>query len=268
VITAVAVLRLAADGRLDLDDPANRYLRAVRLADDAVTVRELLLHTGGVDNDISGLYAPRVPDLATAAAGPVLACTGGRGDFGFSHAGYAALGQLIAEITGVAYPDATTRLVLGPLGMNESWFPASWPGTDAVTSYEAASETFRPGPGMVCAIPAAGGLWTTAGDLVRFGLGWSSLLPRELAREALRPQAPRPNGTHSGLGWIVNEPQNLAGHAGDGPSASASLLIRLSGGEAHAALTSRQMPIEAVNARVLRTLTSEAETRPPSRLVQ
>ena len=55
----------------------------------------------------------------------------------------------------------------------------------------------------------------------------------------------------------MNEPQGLAGHADDGPSASASLLVRLSGGEAHAALTSRQMPVEAVNARALSTLTTE-----------
>jgi CubicO group peptidase (beta-lactamase class C family) len=44
-----AVLLLAADGRLGLDDPAYDQLRAVRLADDAVTVRELLTCTGGVN---------------------------------------------------------------------------------------------------------------------------------------------------------------------------------------------------------------------------
>jgi Beta-lactamase len=40
-ITATAVLRLVADDLLSLDHPANDYLRTVRLADDAVTVREL-----------------------------------------------------------------------------------------------------------------------------------------------------------------------------------------------------------------------------------
>jgi CubicO group peptidase (beta-lactamase class C family) len=71
VITAVAVLRLVADGRLGLDDPANRYLRAVRLADDGVTVRELLSHTGGT-KDPGALFAPAVPGLV-ALTGPVLA---------------------------------------------------------------------------------------------------------------------------------------------------------------------------------------------------
>ena len=45
LITATAVLRLAADGRLDLDGPANDHLRTVRLADDDITVRDLLTHS-------------------------------------------------------------------------------------------------------------------------------------------------------------------------------------------------------------------------------
>src|SRR5207245_739271 len=47
LVTAVAVLRLVAGGRVALDAPANDHLRTVRLADDTVTVRELLGHTGG-----------------------------------------------------------------------------------------------------------------------------------------------------------------------------------------------------------------------------
>ena len=56
LITATAVLRLIADERVGIDDPANDHLRTVRLADDAVTVRELLSHAGGVDAP-----APRQP---------------------------------------------------------------------------------------------------------------------------------------------------------------------------------------------------------------
>ena len=51
-VTAVAVLRLAAAGRLRLDDRANSYLTAIRLADDAVTIRELLTHTAGVTDPV------------------------------------------------------------------------------------------------------------------------------------------------------------------------------------------------------------------------
>ena len=64
LITATMVLRFAADGRVGLDDPANAYLRTVRLADDTVTVRDLLTHTAGVDSP-AGLFAEQVPDLVT-----------------------------------------------------------------------------------------------------------------------------------------------------------------------------------------------------------
>jgi CubicO group peptidase (beta-lactamase class C family) len=49
LITAAAVLRLVVEGRVRLDDAANDHLRTVRLADGAVTVRELLSYAGGVD---------------------------------------------------------------------------------------------------------------------------------------------------------------------------------------------------------------------------
>ncbi len=262
LITAVAVLRLVAEDRLSLDGQANRHLRTVRLADDAVTVRELLLHTGGVE-DPATLFAAEVPALVTLT-GPVLACSGRRGTFDYSHGGYAALGQLIADLTGLAYPDAASRLVLRPLGMSRSWFPVSWPDTGAVTPYDvAASGSFEPLlAGRLSAIAAAGGLWTTAGDLARFGLAWSSLLPRRLAREALRAHVARPNQTHSGLGWIVNPQAGLAGHAGEGPGAAASLLVRLDGGDAYAALANRALLLEPVTGAVLRAARSGAAGTP------
>ena len=79
LITATAVLRLIADERVGLDDPANDHLRTVRLADDAVTVRELLSHAGGVDAPApASRYASTVPSL-TSLYGPVLPCSGPRG---------------------------------------------------------------------------------------------------------------------------------------------------------------------------------------------
>ena len=101
LVTATAVLRLAAEGRLGLDDRANAHLRAVRLADNSVTVRELLSHTGGVD-DPAALFGDSIPDLATLM-GPVISCGGPRGTVQPSNGGYAVLGQLIADVTGQPY---------------------------------------------------------------------------------------------------------------------------------------------------------------------
>ena len=258
-VTATAVLCLAAAGQLRLDDPANSHLSRVPLADDAVTVRDLLAHTGGVA-DPAVLLAPAVPALATVT-GPVIACSGKRGAFSYANAGYAALGEVIAERTGLAYPDAVSRLVLHPLGMSQSWFPLAWPagpqpaGHTPVAGYDvAADETFTPAVGEVSVFPAAAGLWTTAADLARFGLGWPSLVPRSLAAQALRSHARQPNGIGIGLGWAVNETAGLAGVAGEGPGAGASLLVSADGRQACAALTNRPLLIEPVNGAVLQIL--------------
>jgi Beta-lactamase len=107
LITSTAVLRLVAGGRLGLDDPVNRHLRTIRLAHDIVTVSELLMHAGGVDG-CPAPFTDRVRDLATLF-GPVISGSGERGVARLSDGGYGALGQLIADITGQAYPDAARR---------------------------------------------------------------------------------------------------------------------------------------------------------------
>jgi CubicO group peptidase (beta-lactamase class C family) len=250
LITATVVLRLAADGRIGLDDPACAHLRTVRPADDAVTIRDLLTHTAGVDSP-GELFADRVPDLVTLT-GPVVQGAGPRGAFSYSNGGYALLGQLIADVTGGSYPEAATGLVLGPLGMSGSSFPATWPATGAVTGYRLAGDgSFEPAPAKVCTLPAAGGLWTTAADLVRFGLSWASLLPAALAGEALAPHVARDStGAQMGLGWLLNEPQDVCGHAGGGLGAASSLIIRRSTGQPSVALANRLVPIEPVNLRL------------------
>jgi CubicO group peptidase (beta-lactamase class C family) len=248
LVTATAVLRLIADGRVGIDDPANDHLRTVRLADDSITVRELLSHAGGVDAPAAASrppasrYPSTVPSL-TSLYGPVLPCSGPRGRVrGQAPGDYAALWQLITDVTGSNYAVAVARLVLGPLGMTGSSFPAGWPheDPDAVTGYELdPGGTFKPDLDDVTAILLAAGLWTTAADLVRFGTGWSALLPPGLAREALRPQA----APHIGLGWRLNLADGLAWEAGAGPGGSASLIVGLGGSHACAALTNRKVPI-------------------------
>jgi CubicO group peptidase (beta-lactamase class C family) len=254
LVTAVTVLRLVADGAVQLDAPANDYLRTVRLADPDATVRELLSHTAGADSPgPAELFAKKVSALV-AVTGPVVASSRSRGTFAYSNGGYALLGQLIADVSGQPYEAAAGRLVLGPLGMADSWFPTRWPDTqadpDAVTGYGVAEQSFR-ALNVICTLPAAGGLWSTAADLIRFARAWRELLPADLAAEAVRPQATRPDdGVQIGLGWIVNQAQGLTGHTGGGRGGSSSLIVAASG-RIHLALTNRLIPIEPVNKKVL-----------------
>jgi CubicO group peptidase (beta-lactamase class C family) len=256
LVTATTVLRLVADGWLSLDDRANDHLRAIQLANGAVTVRDLLRHTGGVDSPAE-LFAGTVPELRSLT-GPVFGCGGERGVFAYSNGGYAALGQLVADVSGAPYPEVAARLVLSPLGLDRSFFPERWPdpGQGPVTGFLLKAEgSFQSAPDQICTLTAAGGLWSTAADLVRFGWAWRALLPADLAREALRPQAARPDsGVQVGFGWHINQGRRVAGHAGGGEGGASSLIVSDDGARVHVALTNRLIPIEPVNARVLRAL--------------
>jgi CubicO group peptidase (beta-lactamase class C family) len=253
LITVTTVLHLVAHGSADLDHPANDYLRTVRLSDDAVTVRDLLSHRGGVTAPF-GMFAGRAPALADLA-GPVLPCTGPRGEYAYSNGGYAALGQLVEDITGASYREVASRLVLEPLGMTSSFFPESWPGAspDTVAGYVVTDDgSLDPAPEVICTIPAAGGLWATPADLVRFGLSWASLLPEALVTEALTPQSVRSGGVQVGLGWNLNVASGIAGHPGGGAGGATSLVLMREPGRVHVAMTNRRVPIEPVNSRVMR----------------
>jgi CubicO group peptidase (beta-lactamase class C family) len=236
LITATAVLRLVADGRVRLRDSVGDHLGPAQPANRSVTVEDLLTQAGKA-----------------------------------ADAGYAALGQLIADVTRSRYADAAARLVLEPLGMSDSSFPESWPGSGsgAVTGYRVNRDiAFAQAPARACAIPAAGGLWTTAADLVRFGALWPSLLPAELAREALRPRAVTgPGGLHTGLGWALGQHGDIAGMAGGCPGAFASLLVGVSArrgcATAYVALTNRQLPIVDVNVRLLRAVLEDRDEHAP-----
>ena len=259
LVTATAVLRLVADGRITLDDRASDHLQTVRLADGAVTVQELLSHTAGVGNPAE-LYADYVPDLADTM-GPLIRCDGPRGTLRPSNGGYGVLGQLVADVTGLPYADAAARLVLGPLGMRDSRFPATAAdiGPGAVTCYTATADgAFQPFPARVSTLQAVAGLWSTGADLARLGTGWASLLPAALAREALTPQTPRAGtgGFRAGLGWLLppdDQGDQTAVHSGAGLEAVAFLRTRVRDLRTYVVLISRAITIESIDDRLTRS---------------
>ena len=264
LVTTTAVLKLVADGAISLDRPANDYLRTVSLADDTITVRELLRHTAGVDSPTE-LHADAVPDLRQLM-GRVIACTGPRGTVHPSNGGCAVLGQLVADVTAAPYAEAASQLVLKPLGLEGSSFPARAPDKDpdidTVTGYQLTFEgRFEPVPAQIPTLQAAAGLWSTGADLVRLGLGWSSLLPEALAHEALTPQTdPGSGGARVGLGWIISPRGDVATHAGANYDATAAVTTRIRDQRTHVVLTSRMIPVTTIEARLLRAWTNPALT--------
>lgn len=118
--TAVAVLLLAEDGRLALDDPLARHLPQTPPAWQAITVRQLLNHTAGLADygehtlDLRRDYseaelAQRIFSL------PLEAPAGARWRYGDT--GYVLLGILIGQLSGRFYGDVLRERVFAPLGM-------------------------------------------------------------------------------------------------------------------------------------------------------
>jgi CubicO group peptidase (beta-lactamase class C family) len=200
-----------------------------------------------------------VPDLVTIT-GPVIGCGGPRGVVRPADSGLAVLGQLIADVTGLPYAAAMTRLVLGPLGMSRAAIPdrVAGIGPEAVTGHRVtAAGSFEPVPATVCVLQAVGGLWATAVDLVRLGTCWSSLLPAELAREALSPQAaPEHGGGYAGLGWLIRPRGDTAVVSGASPDGIASLTVRIRDSRTHLIMASRLVLLDSADDRLLRLWTN------------
>ena len=144
IATATAVVRLAEEGRLDLDAPADEYYRAFKVVSQPtpVSVRHLLGHSSGLANPIPIRWvypaSGPVPDRR-AFVGRVLGkhrrlrfIPGGRARY--SNLGYLVLGEVISEVSGMRYEDYVQEKILVPLGMSHSGFSYS-PGGEAATGY-------------------------------------------------------------------------------------------------------------------------------------
>ncbi|MEU6407146.1 serine hydrolase domain-containing protein [Microbispora sp. NPDC046933] len=133
-ITAIAIMRLAQEGKLSLTASAAKLLGMSTSADPRlaqVTVWRLLQHTGGWDRDVSGDYlhmdraiakALGVPLPITqdhivkyASARPLDFAPGTK--FAYSNYGYLLLGRIIEKVSGTGYEAYVRQKVLAPLGI-------------------------------------------------------------------------------------------------------------------------------------------------------
>ncbi|CAM5406097.1 serine hydrolase domain-containing protein [Streptomyces canus] len=138
VVTAAAVLRLVAEGRIDLNTPIQRYLPGILGARfQPVTVRHLLNHTSGIPagdglgTTFEEVYAHRFDTLtpqrvaASAGAKEPEFCPGRQQHY--LNINYTFLGLLIERVTGRPYAAEAARLVLAPAGMRDTYFPGTDP---------------------------------------------------------------------------------------------------------------------------------------------
>ena len=222
--TATAILLLAQDGVLAIDDPARRWLPELPASADAVSLRHLLSHTSGL-LDYEDLMDPadrrQVHDadvlaLLSREAGGYFA----PGEsYRYSNSGYALLALVVERAGGMRYADFLKERIFAPLGMRSvafedgrgqvpdrafgySFIDGGWQRTDQSTT---------------SAVLGDGGIYASIDDLARWD---AALYDARLLREpwrtlAVTPAAAtdEPDVAFYGLGWRLQD--GLQWHSGE-----------------------------------------------------
>jgi len=129
--TATAILLLAQDGKLSLDDDIHKYIKEVPDFGVPITIRQLVHHTSGLRDqwDLLGMAGWRYSlDLITDD--DVLELLSHQKDLNFKpgekhvycNTGYTLLAQIVKRVSGQSFRDFTTRRIFAPLGMNDTHF--------------------------------------------------------------------------------------------------------------------------------------------------
>ena len=133
VFTAIAIMKLAEQGELKLDEDVNKYLKNIRVPNtfsQPITIRELLLHRSGLDDRFvgDGFHAGPQPDISQimAAAMPKRVYPPDTVEL-YSNYGYGLLGVVIEDLTGQRFEDYVKANVLDPMGMQDSTFTQPLP---------------------------------------------------------------------------------------------------------------------------------------------
>ncbi len=274
-ITAVIVLRLAEEGKLDLDATVQRYLPEFPEKEWPVTTRQLLAHLGGIRHygkpgESTGTrhFNAIRSALALFARDPLVHEPGTKflySTFGFNLAGAVAevagsrdYGALLREI--VAEPTGSPELVV------DDHF-TTVPHRARGYAYKSGQITNAPLHDTSMKIPG-GGLLSSAGALVRFAsaVNTGALLRAETVAAMWTPQKTKAGQeTGYGLGW------KLAGvgktrtvwHGGGQAGTSTFLLLEPESGDSVALLCNREGAALETLAREILALMKSAETPPP-----
>ena len=245
VFTAVAVMKLVEEGRLSLDDPAEKYLPiTLRVHGKPVTIEHLLSHTSGIpalgyaEAVVSTVYmgAPVHPFtradvlglLEEAAERWAVAEPGER--FLYLNEGYVALGMIVERVSGVSYEEYVTSNIARPLGMRYLFFS---PRDAAGSGLLAQPYTFADGRLQRLAPFALawsdGGIYASAPDTAKLmealaGRSDVEIISRSSVKEMMKPRAPLDYQLYGddgyGLGLTIYQgfPRGvLAGHSGGLP---------------------------------------------------
>jgi CubicO group peptidase (beta-lactamase class C family) len=126
VFTGAAVMLLAEEGKLSLDDSVTKLLPGLPAAWGGVTVRQCLTHTSGLpdaslSDDTDEVIAPtRAEALVKLAALPFVSRPGEKWEY--NQTGYVLLGMLVERLSGLSFEEFLARRFFRPLGMTRTSF--------------------------------------------------------------------------------------------------------------------------------------------------
>lgn len=124
--TAAAILLLADQGKLSIDDPVSDYI--ARFPDTKITLRHMLAHTSGLRNYTNAEFRLRegriergVSEMvAYILAQPDLLTFPPGSRYSYSNSGYYLLGAVIEKVSGQGYADFIQTELLTPLGLTHT----------------------------------------------------------------------------------------------------------------------------------------------------
>ncbi|MEM7296903.1 MAG: serine hydrolase, partial [Bacteroidota bacterium] len=237
-ITAAGLMKLVAQGKMDLDASVYTYAPSFPKKNYPITSRQLLGHLGGIRDYyeisledevfIQEHYSNANEALAEFKNDSLVAKPGTL--FNYSSFGYTLLGAVIEGVTGQSYLDYMQHEVWKPLNMIYTY-------GDIADSTMANKSTFyfytgeEASPYDLSYKHPSGGLVSTAEDLVRFG---SAVLNEKLLDQSFVDQMFAPQYTNSGeptgygLGWYIGKDANnntVWYHAGELPSTGSILVM-------------------------------------------
>ena len=182
--TAAAVLLLAEDGKLSLDDPLRRHFPELPEYASSITVRQMLQHTSGLRDWGSVAWIGGWPRGTRVHAHEhvldILArqqslnfAPGSR--WSYSNSGYNLAAMLVARVAGESFADFSRKRLFEPLGMTRT----SWRDDFTRIVADRAVAYAKTGDRYVLDMPfenvhGNGGLLTTVGDLLRWNANFES----------------------------------------------------------------------------------------------
>ena len=177
--TAVAILSLRDEGKLSLDDPAERFIPELKTlrypTSDAprITVRHLLSHSEGFPEDNpwgdQQLKVTRDEMLRMIAGGIPFSNAPGVA-YEYSNYGFAILGEIVSRASGRPYNAYIAEKILGPLGMTATTMePSNVPSDRLAHGYRWEDERWKDEPLLRDgAFGSMGGMLTSIRDLSRY----------------------------------------------------------------------------------------------------